>query len=191
MKVVVRVCACISQWLDCLLLLTALSKRHTLKLLPSMSLASQWTAQERHRCTQPRCDALARMARPPQWQTVFADPNLDSFTSFIAHYATEEEVAELVLLPVGYHQSAFDGIVTRIPVGVRVGEQWVFLPEAECTTEDCPRCRRNVGGYSFHWLDPRWTPEAAIDLTQSVEEMRYEAVMPWPRGILREPNPRW
>ena len=129
------------------------------------------------------------MARPPQWQTVFTVPNLDSFMNFIAYYATEAEVAELIVLPVVYHQSKWDFMVTRIPVGIMVGGQWVALPEADCTTEDCPRCTKGAGGYSFHWLDARWTPEAAIDLTQSAEEMRCEACMPWPRGILREPQP--
>ena len=87
-----------------------------------MSSASQQTPPERRHRTQPQCAALARMVRPPQWQTVFTVPNLDSSTNFIAYYATEAEVAELIVLPVVYHQLKWDFMATRIPVGVMGGE---------------------------------------------------------------------
>ena len=80
-------------------------------------------------------------------------------------------------------------MATRIPLGVMVRERWVPLPEVECIAEDCPRCKEGRGGYAFYWLDPRWTPEAAIDLTQTAHELNEEANTPWPRGILREPQP--
>ena len=138
---------------------------------------------------QPRCDALATMAHAPRWQQCFTVPNLDSFTNYIAFYATAAEVEELVLLPVVYHRGNWDGIATRIPIGVMIKGRWTPLPEAECSGQDCERCRAGRSGYAFYWMDPRWTPEAAIDLTMTHEEMRAESNQPWPRGILQPPLP--
>ena len=171
-----------------MLLLTALSKRHTLRLLPFMSLASQQTPQEREQCPHPRCDVLARMTCPPAWQTLWTDPNIDSLKNFIRYYATDEELIYL-LLPAVYHQSKNDHLVTRIPVAVWRWDCWVGLPQVERTTENCPRCTQGAGGFSWQWLSPRWTPEAALDLTHSHEDMCFQSVMPWPVGILRESQP--
>ena len=154
-----------------------------------MSSASSQSHPEWLHGTQPPCDALLRMVRPPKWQRVFTVPNFDSFRNFIRYYATDAEVTLLTQLPVVYHHCKWNVMATRIPVGVMVGERWVPLPEVECIAEDCPRCQEGRGGYAFYWLDPRWTPEAAIDLTQTAQELKDEASMPWPRGILREPHP--
>ena len=138
---------------------------------------------------QPDCPALAAMRQPPQWQTVFSVPNLDSFTNFVAYYATDEEIEELLQLPVVYHTGVWDAIAFRVPIGVMVKNRWVALPEAECQLSGCSRCEIGRSGYSFYWMDERWTPEAAIDMTQTLEEMRAESQQPWPRGILRPPQP--
>ena len=138
----------------------------------------------------PQCRALTSMAQVPVWQTVFSVPNLDSFTNYIAYYATQAEVEELVQLPVVYHRGNWDGIATRIPIGVVVNNTWLPLPEADCTLENCPRCSIGRSGYAFYWVDARWTPEAALDLSQSMMEMQEESERPWPRGILREPLPQ-
>ena len=68
------------------------------------------------------CDVAGMINGPPQWQTIFTVPNLDSFTNFIVYYATDAEVAELTVPPVVYHQLKWDFMATRIPVGVMVGE---------------------------------------------------------------------
>ena len=144
---------------------------------------------ERIEVPPPLCPALAEMRNPPRWQTVFTVPNLDSFTYFFAHYATDAEAEELLKLPVVYHRGNWDHIATRIPIGVVRHHRWTALPEAQCTAIDCPRCHAGRSGYSFYWLDERWTPEAAIDLSQSREEVKEESRRPWPRGILRAPQP--
>jgi len=138
----------------------------------------------------PACDALASMEKPPRWGPVFTVPNLDSFTNYIAFYATDQEVEELIRLPVVYHYSNWDGVATRIPIAVSVTQRWTPLPETTCSGQNCPRCLRGAGGYMFGWVDPRWTPEAALDLTQTQEEMRAESALPWPRGILQPPLPQ-
>ena len=137
----------------------------------------------------PECAALSGMAQRPRWQVVFSVPNLDSFTHFIAYYATDLEVEELLQLPVVYHRGNWDDIAIRIPVGVMVGNRWIPLPQAECEMENCSRCTSGRGGFCFYWLDPRWTPEAALDLTQTREEVEAASQMPWPQGILQPPQP--
>ena len=138
---------------------------------------------------QPRCDALATMSTPPVWRTVFSVPNLDSFQNFLAFYASTGEVQELLQLPVVYHRSSVDGLVLRIDIGVVINGNWTALPARDCASDSCDRCRTGRGGYAFCWVDPRWTPEAALDLTQTPLEMRHESSEPWPRGILGAPQP--
>ena len=135
-------------------------------------------------------EAFARMRRPPHWRQLYTVPNLDSFTNFIAFYATAEEQEELIQLPVVYHRNKWDGIATRIPIAVSVDQRWVPLPEVTCSAQNCARCLRGAGGYTFGYVDERWTPEAALDLTQTQEEMREESALPWPRGILQPPLPQ-
>ena len=137
----------------------------------------------------PPCAALSDMARAPVWRTVFTVPNLDSFTNYVAHYATEDERQELLQLPVVYHRGNWDHISTFIPIGVVIEGRWIALPEASCQLVDCPRCTVGRMGYAFYWVDERWTPEVALDLTQNLEEVLGEASQPWPRGILRPPQP--
>ena len=138
---------------------------------------------------EPRCDALATMASPPRWQLCYSTPNLDSFTIYIRYYASDAEIVELLQLPVVYHRSAFDGVATRLAIGVMVGQQWTALPRMECQSPQCERCRIGRGGYSFCWVDERWTPVAAMDVTLSQERLREESSKPWPTGILQAPQP--
>ena len=138
---------------------------------------------------EPWCPALREMRRPPRWQMVWSVANLDSFTNYIAYYATPAEREELLQLPVVYHRGNWDHLATRIPLGVMVRQRWTALPEADCTAAVCVRCEEGHSGYSFYWVDERWTPEGAIDMTQTLQELREEAERPWPRGILREPQP--
>ena len=138
---------------------------------------------------QPPCPALLELHNPPRWQTCFSVANLDSFTNYIQYYATTAERETLLQLPVVYHVGRYDNIATRIPIGVMVRQTWIPLPEANCTAAECGRCERGCGGYSFHWVDERWTPAMAMDLTQTLQEAKEEALKPWPRGILREPQP--
>ena len=138
---------------------------------------------------QPVCAALDVMENPPRWQTCFSDINLDSFANYMAHYATLAEAEELLNLPVVYHRGSWDLFATRIPIGVMVRQLWIALPEAECTATECAHCEEGRGGYSFHWVDKRWTPEAAVDLTQTLQAANDQSRMPWPRGTLCEPQP--
>ena len=134
---------------------------------------------------QPRCDALAAMVSPPRWQLCFTTPNLDSFTNYIKYYASEAEVAELLQLPVLYHRSAFDVVAVRMAIGVMVGQRWTALPQAECEWPQCARCGSLRGGYSFYWVDERWTPEAALDLTLMREELRRNPTRRGQKGSCR------
>ncbi len=137
---------------------------------------------------QPLCLALAEMRQPPRWQLVFLVPNLDSFQHYIAYYATEAEIEELLHLPVVYHRGTWSGNATPFPIGVMVGDRFVQFPETLCTAAACWLCQEGRSGYSFCWVDELWTPQAAIDLMLSLQEMRG-ARKPWPCGILQEPQP--
>ena len=92
-------------------------------------------------------------------------------------------------MPAVYHKGLWDDIAFRVPVGVMVKDRWVALPEAECRLQACERCEKGRSGYAFYWLDPRWTPKAALDLSQTMAEVKEESRLPWPRGILQAPQP--
>ena len=121
---------------------------------------------------QPLYLALAEMRQPPRWQLVFLVPNLDSFQHYIAYYATEAEIEELLHLPVVYHRGTWSGNATPFPIGVMVGDRFVQFPETLCTAAACWLCQEGRSGYSFCWVDEPWTPQAAIDLMLSLQEMR-------------------
>ena len=52
-----------------------------------------------------------------------------------------------------------------------------------CTQEDCERCLNGKGGYQFRWIDPRWTPEAAIRLHAHPWQVQEWCKEPWPIGV--------
>ena len=138
----------------------------------------------------PECARLSQMQPQPRWRQCWSVPNLASFQQYIAYYASMVELEDLKELPVVYHRGAFDHIVTKIPVQVWRDGSVFTLPEAACTAPDCPRCLRGGGGFAFNWVDARWTPECALDLTTTPAEMREESNSPWPAGILRSPRPQ-
>ena len=129
------------------------------------------------------------MRRPPRWQQCWTKSNLESFIVYCGLYATEEELEELVKLPVVYHRGGMDGHVTRVPIGLQVNKQWTELPQATCNWEGCIRCKHEVGGFSFCWIDERWTPECALDLTMTKPEQMNERHAPFPQGVLQPPQP--
>ena len=140
-------------------------------------------------CVAPACPALADMRRPPRWRQCWTTSNLESFIVYCNFYATEEELEELLKLPVVYHRGAMDGIVTRVPIGLQVKKQWVALPQATCNWQGCMRCEHGVSGFAFYWVDERWTPECSLDLTMTKNDHEHERHVPFPRGVLKPPQP--
>ena len=138
---------------------------------------------------QPLYLALAEMRQPPRWQLVFLVPNLDSFQHYIAYYATEAEIEELLHLPVVYHRGTWSGNATPFPIGVMVGDRFVEFPETLCTAAACWLCQEGRSGYSFCWVDEPWTPQAAIDLMLSLQEMRGGRASRGPAASCRSRNP--
>lgn len=145
---------------------------------------------QRHGSWVPPCEAWDMMAKRPRWGECWSVPNLDSFTAFFAFYASDDEAQELSHLPVVYHRGALDAIAIRVPIAVQRNGQYITLPQEDCLLFGCERCRSGRGGYQFRWIDDRWTPEAALDMSQLPGELQAEAMLPWPRGILEAPRPR-
>ena len=57
------------------------------------------------------------------------------------------------------------------------------LPQRMCKVVDCERCKKRLGGYMFRWVDTRWTPRAAMDLSLTEKQMMEEMCEPWPHGM--------
>ena len=124
-----------------------------------------------------------------RWRQCFSELNLDSFLVYVANYASADEIVELKTYPVVYHRFRYDELAVRIPVGVTVDGVWHALPEVACDAPDCLRCTTGRGGFQFCWIDGRWTPEAALDLTQTRFEAAMAAQNAFPEGCLKRPRP--
>ena len=57
------------------------------------------------------------------------------------------------------------------------------IPQRMCKEVDCKRCTKRLGGYMFRWVDTRWTPRAAMDLSLAKEQLGNEMSEPWPHGM--------
>ena len=140
---------------------------------------------------QPQCNELRNMASPPRWEQCASDANLASFAMYLACYASDDEVQELVQLPVVYHCCAPGELFLSPPIGGIIDGEFRQLPQVPCIDGQCEQCGCNLGGYTFFWVDPRWTPEAALLDQCDVECMGEQLAMPWPRGVLQVPRPIW
>lgn len=138
---------------------------------------------------QPPCTALSSMVWPPRWQQCASDANLASFIMYTACYASDDEVRELAELPVVYHVGKVKELLMRPVVGVVVDDEYRQLPKIVCIDGDCEQCANALGGYTFFWVDMRWTPEAALLQHCAVEDMPLQLALPWPRGVLQVPRP--
>ena len=107
-------------------------------------------------------------------------------------YATEEEEDEAMHLYLVIHepvQPLFLGFIEpqRIPTMFTVNGIPQQFPEVPCREVECPRCTQRRGGWSFRWVDARWTPKAALMLDR--DEHLAAMSKPWPVGSRRLQNP--
>ena len=131
----------------------------------------------------------------PRWEKCWSPYNLTSFLTWMRHYASEEEKAEVMHLYTVEHRKsvpawlAARGIIPQeVPLQVTIGGVQVDFPKNPCDERGCERCRSGRGGYQFRWVDPRWTPQAALDLSLSPQQVQTEMYKPWPRGLLPIPK---
>ena len=131
------------------------------------------------------------MAHFPRWGMCWSPPNLTSFLTWFRDYASVDEQAAALQLHIVNHRQACSPILLacgitpeELPVLVRYQGQSVPLPVTDCTEPNCHRCITGSGGYQWRWLDQRWTPQAARDLTLTPEQLQQEIYRPWPVGML-------
>ena len=108
------------------------------------------------------------------------------------HYATESEKAEAMNLYIVSHepleQRLFGFIQPqRVPTMFTINGIQRAFREVPCREIGCPRCEQRRGGWSFRWIDARWTPQAALMLNR--EQHLAAMQKPWPVGGHRLPNP--
>ena len=81
------------------------------------------------------------------------------------------------------------GVVPQdVPLQVTLMGVKVNFPQRCCSEPHCERCTSGRGGYQFRWVDRRWTPSAALDLTLTPQEVEREMRKSWPRGLLPIPK---
>ena len=134
------------------------------------------------------------MAHFPRWGVCWSSYNLHSYLIWFEHYATEDEqqsVLELHMVEHAAKTPALDamGIIPRtIPVTLSSRGTSTELSSRPCKQSLCERCREGRGGYQFRWIDSRWTPRAALDLSLRPHEVLVAMDRPWPDGSLRIPS---
>ena len=108
------------------------------------------------------------------------------------HHATEREKEEAMHLYIVNHepveQLVFGFIEPRrVPTKFTVNGIPRQFREVPCREVGCPRCTQQRGGWSFRWIDARWTPKAALILSRD----QHLAAMqkPWPVGSRRMGTP--
>ena len=104
------------------------------------------------------------------------------------HHATEREKEEAMHLYIVNHEPVNHlvfGLIEprRIPTTFTVDGNKREFREVPCREVGCPRCTEQRGGWSFRWIDARWTPKAALimDRDQHLAAMQK----PWPVGSHR------
>ena len=139
----------------------------------------------------------AIMAALPRWEKCWSPYNLTSFLTWMGHYASEAEKEEAMqLFTVEHRRDTPAWLVARgitpeeVPLQVTVGGVKVDFPQRQCEEPGCERCATGRGGYQFRWVDSRWTPAAALDLSLNPQELQVEMYKPWPRGLLPIPRDR-
>ena len=115
--------------------------------------------------------------------------NLHSFQIWFEHYATEAEQQSALALYVVEHREhtpILDGlgiVPQTIPVTLRARGQQHTLSSRPCEASSCARCLAGRGGYQFRWVDSRWTPRAALDLSLNPQQVLRAMQRPWPHGM--------
>ena len=134
------------------------------------------------------------MAALPIWGDCWSAYNLQSFQIWFAHYATEaeqESVLDLYVIEHFKEDPVLFGVrlpTESVPVTLSFRGAHVQLPRRACSQADCRRCSQGHGGYQFRWIDSRWTPRAALDLTLNPRTAMQAMDSPWPRGLRSIPK---
>ena len=129
------------------------------------------------------------MAAFPRWSECWSSYNLQSFQIWFQHYATEHEQQSVLELYVVEHRALTPildslGLVpVTIPVTLSMRGTSVTLPTQPCRQPGCARCVSGRGGYQFRWIDSRWTPRAALDLSLNPQQAVEAMGRPWPHGM--------
>ena len=131
------------------------------------------------------------MAHLPRWEMCWSSSNLSSFLTWFHHYASAEEQEGVSNLYMVMHSRTAGPVVAGCQVvatAVNPHLSWPDgtereIPQKKCTEVDCKRCTTGLGGYMFRWVDTRWTPTAAMDLSLSKEQLGNEMSAPWPHGM--------
>ena len=133
--------------------------------------------------------AYSIMAQMPIWRQCWSTYNLHSFQIWFEHYASEAEQQSVLGLYLVEHREGPSPLLDRlglvpqtIPVTLKAGGREYTLPTRLCEEVSCTRCLHGRGGYQFRWVDDRWTPRAALDLSLSPQEVLNAMRSPWPRG---------
>ena len=141
------------------------------------------------------CSAVVKMADLPRWKKCWSSYNLTSFLTWFRSYATLKEQQEAMHLYTVEHRrivpawlSARGVVPEDVPLQVTLMGVKVDIPHRKCSEQNCERCISGRGGYQFRWVDRRWTPSAALDLTLTPQEVECEMRKPWPRGLLPIPE---
>ena len=137
------------------------------------------------------------MAAMPRWEKCWSSYNLTSFLTWFGSYATEEEQLDAMQLYTVEHRRTVPawlsarGVVPQdLPLQVTLMGVKVNFPQRCCSEPHCERCTSGRGGYQFRWVDRRWTPSAALDLSLTPQQVQVEMRKPWPRGLLPIPRDR-
>ena len=136
-----------------------------------------------------QCSAMANL---PRWALVWTESNFSSFQNYLTHYATPDEIPDLLQLPMKTHRSnppPFGPQPTNLHTVVDVHGVPRYLPEIPCDEAVCDRCREGRGGYQFRWVDSRWTPAASCDMTvDKATHWRNVTKHAWPVGMRYRPS---
>ena len=138
---------------------------------------------------------LLSPAAPPGatvWRNCWSQWNFSSFLVWFSEYATDLEQQEASKLYIKVHRSRTPpwmeerGIAPQhVAPQLRLRDNTVLsIRELPCQDVGCARCTELRGGYQFRWCDPRWTPQAVLDLTLTPDTVKIEMYKPWPRGML-------
>ena len=137
------------------------------------------------------------MAALPRWEKCWSSYNLTSFLTWFGSYATQQEQIDAMELYTVEHRRvvpawllAYGVVPQDLPLQVTFKGAKVNFPQRRCSEPECERCTTGRGGYQFRWVDPRWTPSAALDLSLTPQQVQDEMCKLWPRGLLPIPRER-
>ena len=125
-----------------------------------------------------------------RWQLCWSSYNYQSFRAWFHHHATETEQEEALQLYTVEHRRTTPqwllamGVVPQdVQATFKFRGQGRHLPAVPCSEAGCERCATGRGGYQFRWVDARWTPRAALDLSLTPQQVAQEMYKPWPQGM--------